>query len=283
MKELLGKVLITFQDGAVLTVGHLLSATTVLVLGLLLSAWVSRAVDRRVTSRQFSPDAAPIARKLVFILMAVITIMFTLNILSVPITAFTFLSGAVAIGFGFGAQNIINNLISGWILMTERPVRIGDIIELGESKGVVERIGNRSTRIKRVDGVHIMIPNSLLMENTVINWTLVDREIRTTVTVGVAYGSPVRKVEALIQQVLSGHPLILKEPAPSILFSDFGDSALIFEAMFWCRVVSGERDLRVVRSDVRYSIDELFRQHDITIAFPQLDLHIKSTPQAGSP
>ena len=88
---------------------------------------------------------------------------------------------------------------------------------------------------------------------------------------------------ALIQQVLLEHELILKDPPPSILFSDFGDSALIFEAIFWCRVVSGERDLRVIRSDVRFRIDALFNEHGITIAFPQLDLHIKSMPNRDAP
>jgi small-conductance mechanosensitive channel len=140
---------------------------------------------------------------------------------------------------------------------------------------MVEKIGNRSTRVRRIDGVHIMVPNSLLLERSVINWTLVDRNIRTSVTVGVAYGSPVREVEKLIYQALQENKDVLKDPAPAVVFSDFGDSALIFEILFWL-VVSGEKELRVVRSDLRFRIDELFREHDITIAFPQRDLHIKT-------
>ena len=206
------------------------------------------------------------------------TVLATLSMLNVPVSQFTFLSGAIAIGVGFGAQNLINNFISGWILMSERPVRIGDFIEIDGSRGIVERIGNRSTQIRRVDGVHIMVPNSLLMERTLINWTLIDMNIRTSVKVGVAYGSEVRKVQELLGQSITEHEDILKAPAPVIEFADFGDNALIFEAFFWCALKNGERELRLIRSDLRYRIEELFRQHDITIAFPQRDLHIKSLP-----
>ena len=114
----------------------------------------------------------------------------TLALLNVPLGAFAFVSGAVAIGVGFGAQNIINNFISGWILMWEKPIRIGDFLELGDVMGNVETINTRSTLIRRTDGVHMLIPNSHLLENTVVNWTLIDKQARGMVRVGVAYGSP---------------------------------------------------------------------------------------------
>ncbi|HSM69152.1 MAG TPA: mechanosensitive ion channel domain-containing protein, partial [Xanthomonadales bacterium] len=247
----------------------------VFILGLTLSAWFSRMIGKRLIKTSMAPDNATILQKLTFIFLAILTALVTLAMLNVPITALTFISGALAVGIGFGAQNIINNFISGWILMSERPVRIGDFIEIEDSRGMVEKIGNRSTRVRRIDGVHIMVPNSLLLERSVINWTLVDRNIRTSVTVGVAYGSPVREVEKLIYQALEENKDVLKEPAPAVVFSDFGDNALIFEILFWL-VVSGEKELRVVRSDLRFRIDELFREHDITIAFPQRDLHIKT-------
>jgi small-conductance mechanosensitive channel len=185
-----------------------------------------------------------------------------------------FISGAVAIGVGFGAQNIINNVISGWILMSERPVRIGDFIELDDTnRGVVETIGNRSTRIRRIDGVHMLVPNSQLLERTVVNWTLVDRKFRTSVRVGVVYGSPVRLMEELLQQAVRERKEVLTDPEPIVVFEDFGDNALIFDTFFWCES-SGEKELRVIRSDIRFRIDELCRENDIVIAFPQRDVHL---------
>lgn len=267
--------LLHFKDGAVLTVGLLITALLVLVIGIVISAWLARLIGRRMRATRLSLDTVATLQKLFFILFVIGTVLTSLSLLQVPLTAFTFLSGAVAIGFGFGAQNVINNYLSGWILLSERPVRIGDFIEIEGSKGVVERIGNRSTQIRRVDGVHIMVPNSILMERILVNWTLVDKDIRTTVSVGVAYGSPVRKVQELLDQAVAEHAEIKTTPAPVIVFDEFGDSALIFEAYFWCSV-SGTYQLRQIRSDVRFRIDELFRENGITIAFPQRDVHFYS-------
>jgi small-conductance mechanosensitive channel len=193
--------------------------------------------------------------------------------LRIPITALAFISGAVAIGVGFGAQNIINNLISGWILMSEQPVRIGDFVELDSHRGIVESIGNRSTRIKRTDGVHLLVPNSQMLESVVVNWTLIDRNFRTSVRVGVAYGSPVRLVEKFLLQAANEQPDALVEPSPVVIFEDFGDNALIFEVFFWCQG-GGERELRVIRSDVRFRIEQYLGANDIVIAFPQRDVHL---------
>jgi small-conductance mechanosensitive channel len=198
-----------------------------------------------------------------------------LRSLHLPLTAFAFISGAVAIGVGFGAQNIINNFISGWILMSERPVRIGDIVEIGDATGVVETIGARSTRIRRVDGVHVLVPNSAMLEQTVVNWTLVDKYIRTTLRVGVAYGSPVRKVADLIRQAVDEQPAVLQEPEPAVIFEDFGDSSLVFDVYFWSDV-GGERMLRKIRSEIRFRLTELFAENGIEIPFPQRDVHIKN-------
>lgn len=200
-----------------------------------------------------------------------------LDLLQVPLAAFAFISGAIAIGVGFGAQNIINNFISGWILMWERPIKIGDFLELGEVRGTVEAINTRSTRIRRLDGVYLVVPNSHLLENTVTNWTLTNRVVRTSVVVGIAYGSDVELATRLLEQAADEHDSVLKEPARTVVFEDFGDSALVFELMVWMKVVAGTRSLRAVRSDLRYSIDSLFRQHDVVISFPQRDVHLNGS------
>ena len=255
------------------SVMRLLLIPLALLCGFLLIRWGDRLIVRRLVHPRFNADVVQFCRRAFFIAMLVLLAFTILDLLNLPLTAFAFVSGAIAIGVGFGAQNIINNFISGWILMWERPIRIGDILELGQERGRVEAINTRYTRIRRVDGVHLLVPNSALLENTVVNWTLIDRNVRTFVQVGVQYGSPVTQVRELIEQSVDEHPDILKEPEPVVLFTDFGDSALVFEAYFWIHAATN-MDLRKVRSDIRFQIDELFRQHDIVIAFPQRDVHI---------
>lgn len=234
---------------------------------------IGKLIKKTLLAKKISQDAVHLFTRIYFILSIAILIFTSLEVLSIPLTAFAFVSGAIAIGVGFGAQNIINNFISGWILMWERPIRIGDFLEVGNAKGVVETINTRSTRIRRNDGVHMLIPNSQLLENTVTNWTLIDGNARSSVSVGVAYGSDVILVKKLIQQVLDDHDAILVNPKSSVLFDDFADSSLVFNAIFWVCAES-ETMLRKVRSDIRFSIYAVFEEHDVVIAFPQRDIHI---------
>lgn len=261
-----------------LAVGQVLFVPAVLIGGYLLARWVERIIVKRLAANNVSPDLVHLIRRIYLILILAVLLVTLLELLDVPLTAFAFVSGAVAIGVGFGAQNIINNFISGWLLMWERPIRIGDFLEIGETRGTVESINTRSTRIRRVDGVHLMIPNSQLLENMVVNWTLIDRLARTSVRVGVAYGSPVTRVAELIELAATEHEFVLPDPKPLILFEDFGDNALIFDVVFWV-LADGERDLRVIRSDIRFRIDALFAEHGITIAFPQRDVHLDTASE----
>jgi small-conductance mechanosensitive channel len=255
------------------TFGQIILMPVVGLFGLFLVRSVGKILQRRLTHLEFDPDLILLSQRLYFIAAYFGLFLIILSLLQIPLTAFAFISGAVAIGVGFGAQNIINNFISGWILMWERPIRIGDFLELGDVRGTVETINTRSTRIRRVDGVHLLVPNSQLLENTVVNWTLIDKLARAVVRVGVAYGSPVRKVEELILKSAMEHPDIIHNPEPVVFFEDFGDSALIFELYFWINAF-GEKDLRRIKSDIRFRIDELFNEAGIVIAFPQQDVHL---------
>ena len=274
-KELWGFVLGTSPSGQTITAGQLVSVVLLVVVGYFGSRCVGYLIGRRLKTTKLRPDVVYVVKRIVFFAILVLVVITALGLLGIPLTAFAFATGAIAIGVGFGAQNIINNFISGWILMAERPIRIDDYIELDTAQGTVEQIGNRSTRIRRTDGVHLLVPNSLLLEKTVVNWTLVDQEIRTTVRVGVAYGSPVRKVADLILEAVVSQPDVKTTPAPNVIFEDFGDNALVFDAYFWCDV-SGDRALRHFRSEIRYRIADLFEQNGIVVAFPQRDVHIDS-------
>jgi len=268
--------LINFSDGTHIHVGQVILVTALLVAGYLVSKLIERVIRTRLAKTGMRADAALILQRIIYYGLLTAVVMTALSLLHVPLHAFAFVSGAVAIGVGFGAQNIINNFISGWILLVERPVRVNDFVEVDTHQGVVERIGNRSTQIRRTDGVHLLIPNSQMLERVVVNWTLVDRQIRTIVKVGVAYGSPLRLTADLIEQAVKEHPDVRAEPPPLIVLDDFGDSAIIFDAYFWCDV-GGERELRGIRSDVRFRLDELFNENGIVIAFPQQDVHMNST------
>jgi len=211
--------------------------------------------------------------KIINYIIIFLIVLLALRVVNIPLTLFTFLGGAVAIGVGFGAQNLINNFISGFIVMAEQPIKIGDLIEIEGTFAMVEEIGARCTRIRTGANVHILVPNSSFLEKNIINWTLSDKEVRTQVTVGVNYGSPVREVERIMLQVAEEHQRIRKAPKPFVLFNDFGDNALIFDLYFWVSM-SRIMDRRIIESDIRFRIDELFREAEIVIAFPQRDVHL---------
>ena len=266
------KPLFTLGENSI-TLAQIFSVLVFILVGLILLRWSFHFLIKYLARKKLTPDLIQVISRAYIIIALIILLLSLLDMLNIPLAAFTFISGAVAIGVGFGAQNIINNFISGWILMWERPIRIGDFLEIGDIRGSVEAINTRSTRIRRVDGVHILLPNSHLLENMVVNWTLVDKLTRCKVRVGVAYGSPVKQVVELMKKAGETHPAVLKEPAPVVMFEDFGDNALIFDLAVWINA-SVEKDLSMVRSDLRFRIEELFTENGLVIAFPQRDVHI---------
>lgn len=262
--------------GESITLKKIVIALAVLILGMILAAKVSRGLRRQIMARgRVNENSAAAIEKTLFYLGVFLVVIFALNVVNIPLTLFAFLGGALAIAIGFGAQHIINNFISGIILMIERPIRIGDLVEVDGHYGHIQEIGARSTRLKTASNIHLLIPNSKLLENTVINWTLSDERVRVYLTVGVLYGSPTREVERILRQVTAEEKRVLKTPAPVILFKEFGDNALIFELHFWVHL-RRPMDEWIVSSALRFRIDELFREANIVIAFPQRDVHLDS-------
>ncbi len=283
MQELLSKPLFSIGDKFDVTMSQLLLAILFIILAALFSHYFSKFITKKILTKfKLAEDNLVILKRLIFfILLAIITVT-VLSFFNVPLTAFAFMSGALAIGVGFGAKTVMDNFISGWILMSERPVRINDIVEYEGHLGRVIEVGNRSTMIRRIDGAHMVVPNSSLLQANLINWTLVDPNIRTSVRVGVAYGSDVEKVKEILEKVLKEHESVIDDPAPSVIFEDFGDSALTFDLWFWASV-GAVRELRVIRSDIRFSITKHFNEAGIVIAFPQRDLHFKFDNQSSFP
>jgi small-conductance mechanosensitive channel len=268
--------LLTLSNGDAITLGQAFSALLFVALALTLGRYLTRLLSRQLRRSQVDPNAMQTIVRLFYWVFFILVFITAMGMLQIPITHLAFISGAVAIGVGFGAQNIINNLISSWILMSEKPVRIGDFIEIDQHMGVVERIGNRSTRIRRIDGVHLLVPNSQMLERVVINWTLVDRRFRSSVRVGVAYGSPVERVAEIMLAAGKTQKEVLSDPPPVVIFEDFGDSALVFDLYFWCDIGAGG-ELRIIRSGIRFAIEHLFNEHGIVIAFPQRNIHFDAS------
>ena len=256
------------------TVGQVVLVLLTVLGGFYLVRRIERLLMTKLAVMQRDKDMILLVRRLYLVVAYVLLVLLILSVLGIPLAAFAFVSGAVAIGVGFGAQNIINNFISGWILMWERPIRIGDSIELGDIKGIVETINTRSTLLRRADGVHILVPNSHLLENRLVNSTLIDKLARSTVRIGVAYGSPLKKVEELIYEAAKEHADIVTMPAPLVVFEDFGENSLIFDLYFW---INGDVDLRVIRSDLRFRIAELFDAHDIYFAAPRQEVFLEGS------
>ncbi len=261
-------------SGSPIRLNQLVLALLIILLGVWVSKRVARIVRYRLARIQrIDSHAAAVIQSIVFNTMVVIIILAAMPIAGIPTTIFTVLGGAVAIGVGFGAQNLFNNLISGLIIMLERPIRLGDIVQVGEHEGLIESINNRCTTLRRTDGVDLLVPNSQFLEQPVVNWTLSNRDIRGLVVVGVAYGSPTDTVARLLSQCMDEHVKIHDRPEPIVLFHDFGDNALVFQAYFWARI-GRPMDLKKIQSDIRFRFDELCRENDICIAFPQRDIHL---------
>ncbi len=268
---------VTTIDGVPISVGSLVLALAIFGLGL----WVARRGSEllaRVAKRRLSLDTGGITavQTLSYYAVVVAFLLMSLRIVHLPLTAFAVLGGALAIGIGFGSQNVMNNFISGLILLLERPVRVRDLVEVDGNHGTIEKIGARSTQIRSTDGRHIVVPNSFFLENNVVNWTLSDDLIRAKVKVGVTYGSPTRLVEELILRVVDQNPDVLKRPAANVVFEEFGDNSLNFDTYFWVNARS-PMEVRRIQSGIRFAIDDLFRQHGLVIAFPQRDVHLDAT------
>jgi len=261
-------------DGHVVTVKKAASSLLILFLGILLIKFISWLIKKRLSSHpSINENTASLIQKIIYYFLVIFVLLFALRVLNIPLTAFTFLGGALAIGIGFGTQTIMSNFISGFILLAERPIRVGDLIQLENNFATVESVGVRCTRIRTADNVHILVPNSKFLDQSITNWTLSDKRVRVKITVGVLYGSPVRDVEKLLLESASKHNDVNKNPAPYVRFSDFGDNALIFDLYFWVNMINLYERKRI-SSDIRFSIDELFRTAGIVIAFPQRDIHI---------
>lgn len=265
----------TIQD-IPLTIGNIVLGILLLLLARRLASMTSRLIIRRLQNVVEDRSALSTYSIMINTATLVLFVVIALTVAGIPLSIFTVIGGALAIGIGFGSQNIVNNFISGLILMAEKPIKIGDIVEVGSTSGTVIEIGVRATSIKTVENKIWIIPNSKFLEEAVLNWTNNDSVVRTEVIVGVAYGSDTELVQRISLEVMRSLDFVEQRPAPRVIFDEFGDHALIFKLHFWAdnsRIDSYQE----CRSQLRFKIEKAFREHKIEICYQQKDLHIRSS------
>jgi potassium-dependent mechanosensitive channel len=260
--------------GAELTIGRVLFAILLVYLALLAS-WVARTVvaSEVVPRWELERGVGDSIVSVIHYVAIAIGILVGLGALGVHLQNIAIVAGALSVGIGFGLQNVVNNFVSGIILLFERPVRVGDTVVIGGEWGTIRKIGLRSTRVETFDRSEMIVPNGDLVSEKVTNWTLSNAVARLTIPVGVAYGSPVAQVKRILRECASAHPEVMEEPVPMILFVGFGDNSLDFEVRVW---VSELRHRLEVQSVLLEEVDTRFRAEGIEIPFPQRDLHLRS-------
>ena len=256
------------------TVGKVATALSILVVGLWISFKLTRLTEHiAVTRRGIDASSARIARRWILFLIGVILVMTSFVMVKIPLTVFAFTGGALAIGAGFGMQNLLKNLISGLMLLLEHPFRPGDLVEVGGIRGRVIDIGMRSSHFRDGNGIETLIPNSTFVEENVTNWTLSSQSVRIVVKLGVAYDSPVQKLTELLLETAIRHGLVQDKPDPQVLFEDFGSDALQFGLYVWVEI-KRDVDWRTIASDLRFMIHKTLSANGIVMAFPQRDIHV---------
>jgi len=194
----------------------------------------------------------------------------------IDLSALGILVGALGVGIGFGLQNITSNFISGIIILFERPIKVGDRVEMGDIIGNISHISARATTVVTNDNISIIVPNSEFINSKVINWSLNNKRIRLNFLVGVSYKEDPEKIRRLLLHVAEGHLGVMKNPASDVLFDDFGDSSLVFNLRVWTEQYADKP--KVLKSELFYEIFRLFKEEGVEIPFPQRDLHIKGWP-----
>ncbi|MBL8232781.1 MAG: mechanosensitive ion channel [Bryobacterales bacterium] len=267
--------------GGGLSLGVLLKLTGLLALLVVVTNWLQSWLVKRLLIRtKLDPSARQAVGSVFHYLALLIGLLLILQTVGIDLTALSVVAGGLGIGLGFGLQNVANNLVSGLVVLLERPVKIGDRIEVAGTEGQVVEIRARSTTVLTNDNIAIIIPNSRFITEEVVNWSYADSKVRFRIPVTVGYESDVRLVERLLMEVAAGNHNVLAEPAPVVRFIAFGESALQFELRAWSNTLVQRKGKLI--SDLNFAILEAFRANGIAIPYPQRDVHVKSLSMGGA-
>jgi potassium efflux system protein len=268
------ETLFTLAGGPV-SLGSILSSVLIVLVALVLTALVTRGSGALLDRRGVDAGVRFAIVKILRYVMLVIGLFVAASSIGIRLDAVIAASAALAVGIGFGLQNIAQNFISGIILLVEQPVRKGDFVRVADASGVVEDVGLRATRVVTRDEVSIIVPNSQFVTQAVVNLTRPTQRLRIKVAVGVAYGTDMDRAREALLTVAKHCDSVLDAPEPEVRLERFGDSSLDLALLVW--IESAKDDLRIA-SDVRFAIERAFRDASITIPFPQRDLHLVPAP-----
>jgi len=274
MAEWVIQVSSSFQIGSVtISMADIGTALIVFIIGLAFVRWLQRGLAERVLpeTRMEQGLQHSVAAGFGYIGITIAAVV-AISVGGLDLSNLALIAGALSVGIGFGLQNVVNNFVSGIILLIERPIKVGDWVVVGGNEGTVKRIRVRATEIETFRRASVIIPNSELLSTSVVNWTHADRLGRVEIPVGVAYGTDPERVRQILLDLATANSEVTRRPAPFVVFKDFGDSALIFELRCYLYDIG---QIIVVSTDLRFAIDKAFREHGIQIPFPQRDLHIK--------
>ena len=241
--------------------------------------WISSRTKRFLFNRLLAQSGLDRAlqyaiAQIIANVVLVVGVLIVLENTGIHLGALTVFAGAVGVGVGFGLQNIASNFISGLVILAERPITIGDRVEVAGITGQVQQIRARSTVIRTNDNIMMIVPNTKFIDSPVTNWTYGDPKVRFRIPVGVAYGSDIAKVREALLAAGRENPNTLNDPAPSVFLDRFGDSSIDFQLVVWSSEMSA-RPSRY-RSDLNFAIEQKFREAGIELPFPQRDLHVRS-------
>ena len=271
MKELNKILNYTFQFNK--DIGISVKSILVLVIVLILASFLLKYFKKFVKNRLQKEDKNKFDTVFSFAswLLYIVIFLTTLNTSGVNVTAIFAASAALLIGVGLALQTLFQDIISGIFIIVDQSVHVGDIIEIDGKVGRVEEIKLRTTRAVTIDNKVLVIPNHRYLSNSLYNWTQNGTTTRESVAVGVAYGSDVQLVKELLLKAANEHPKVFQYPAPLVVFENFGDSALEFKLIF---TLNDSFQALIPQSEIRFRIDQLFREHNISIPFPQRDIHV---------
>lgn len=272
LKEIINQVLIDTKTIDI-TVYHILISVAIILAAWIFVKVLRRVIERQVRNRKIDKGTGHSLILIAKYLLWVIVIGLILETVGIKITLLIAGSAALLVGLGLGIQQIFNDIVSGFFMLFERNLKVGDVVELEDHMvGRVEDISLRTSKIRTRDNIITIVPNHKFINENVVNWSHIEEKTRFHVNVGVAYGSDVNLVESVLLKVAGSHKDISRDPEPFVRFLDFAESSLNFQLFFW---TNNSFYVENIKSDLRFKIDKAFRENKVTIPFPQRDVHLK--------
>jgi len=256
-----------------LTTGHIISAVVILIIGIIVAKIIKHIIEKRINRHapNISKHDSVFIQKIVYFVIVIIFLYIALSILDIPLSTVKFLAGGIGIGIGLGLKDYINNFWSGFIIMVEKPFKLGDVVEISDNIGRIWDINFRSTTVHTEENMDIIIPNSVALDESIINWTKKDNMILSSVKIGIGYNSELEHAKDVMIKAAASVEGVLDTPTPFVLFKEHGSSSLIFELFFSINVIN-KMERWEYESKVNFALNKILRENNIEIPYPYRNL-----------